>query len=456
MAILFGNKPLDATRGAMIPQIVRYSIPLIISVLIQKLFGAVDLAVLGQMASTEAVASVGATVSIVDLIVNSFFGIAGGARILLAYQLGQSHDERLRRTVGTCLSLAVLLGVGVAVLGFVFSPILLTLTNCPAACIDGATSYLRIYILAAPAVLLYHFGAAVLMTSGDTQRPLYYMIACSGLNVVLNVILCLILPDKVVAVALATAASQLLGAFLVMLRLFRMEGVLRVSWRQLRLHGEPVLKILRFGLPMALTGSLFPLAGLQIQTAVNSFGPAAIAGDSAACVLGGVVGAFGDSFQSAMGTFLGQNLGAGNRERVRASILHCTWLSAASSFVIGMILLVTGRFWLGLILGGDEAAIEYAMVRVFWLVSLYFIFEFAYALSIAVQSFGYPTVSSMINLAWILGFRVLWMTFLYPLYPSYLCLILCFFVSWFGMLFCNGISLSVVWRRYRKGKMAKM
>lgn len=450
------TKQIDATRGALIPQIIRYSIPLIISVLIQKLFGAVDLAVLGQMASVEAVASVGATVSIVDLVVNSFFGIAAGARILLAYQLGQSNEERLRRTVGTCLGLSIVLGIFVAVLGLICSPLLLTLTNCPAECKDGAIAYLRIYMLAAPAILLYHFGSAIIMTAGDTKRPLYYMIACSGIKVILNVLLCLVLPNKVVAVAFATVLSQLLGAFLVMLRLSRMEGVMRITIRQIRLHAEPIFKILRFGLPMALTNSLFPLAGLQIQSAVNSFGAAAIAGDSAACVLGGVVGAFGDSFQSAMGTFLGQNLGAGNHERVRGSLVHSTWLSTATSLVVGMIMLVTGPFWLGLILGGDAVAIEYAMIRVFWLVSLYFIFEFSYALSVAVQSFGYPTVSSMINLAWILGFRVLWMTFLYPHYPTYLCLILCFFVSWFGMLICNSIGLAVVWRRYRRGRMVKM
>ena len=453
---MVSSKQIDATRGPLIWPIVRYAIPLIISVLVQKLFGAVDLAVLGQMASTEAVASVGATVSIVDLLVNSFFGIAGGARILLAYQLGQNDEDRLRRTTGSCLGLAVLLGVAVAAVGLICSPLLLNLTNCPDECIGGATIYLRIYMLAAPAILLYNFGSAILMTAGDTTRPLYYMIACSGLKVLLNVTLCLILPEKVVAVALATVLSQLLGATLVMIRLSRMEGAMRITWRQIRLHAESVFKILRFGLPMALTGSLFPLAGLQIQSAVNSFGPAAIAGDSAACVLGGVVGAFGDSFQSAMGTFVGQNLGAGKPERVRASIFHSIWLSVVSTMAVGLPMLLIGRFWLGLLLGGDAVAVEYAMIRVTWLVALYFIFEFAYAFSIVVQSFGYPTFSSMINLAWILGYRVLWMTFLYPHYPTYLCLILCFFTSWFGMLLCNGLGFVVIWRRYRRGKLARM
>ena len=445
------SKQMDATQGKLLPLIFQYAIPLIVSTLIQKLFGAVDIAVLGQMASTEAVASVGATASIIDLVVNSFLGISAGARILLAYQFGQKDEQQLRRTVGSALSLAAILGFVVMALGLVCSPLLLTVTQCPAECLDGAVSYLRIYMLAAPAILLYHFGSAVQMTSGDTRRPLYYMVASSSLNVILNVILCLSLPNKVVAVAIATAAAQILGAILVLLRLFRAEGMMRISWRDIRLHAKPLGRILRFGVPMALTNSLFPLAGLQIQSAVNGLGAATIAGDSSASIFGGVTAAFCDSFLSAMGTFVGQNLGAEKPQRVRASIFHTTWLSVSAAAFFGLFAVLTGR-----ILGGDAAAVEVGMIRVFWLIGLYFLFELAYSFSVALQSFGYPTFTSVINLAWILGYRVLWMTFLYPHFPTYTCLVLCFFTSWFGMLLCNSIAFFVVWRRYRAGKMVRM
>ena len=253
-------KRIDATSGAIIPQILRYSYPLILSTLVQSLFSAVDVAVLGNMADSTAVAAVGATGSVTSLIINAFVGFSSGTKILLARFIGARDQERIRHTTDTAVLLSVICGLIVAALGWVFSPAILRLTNCPESCFDGAVLYLRIYFTAAPAILLYNFCGSILTASGNTRSPLLYMLLGGGLNLVLNVILCLILPNKVLAVAIATVASQILGAVLTLTRLCSGKDAVRLRPLQMRWSNRVFGKILTQGLPIGLVNVLYPLA----------------------------------------------------------------------------------------------------------------------------------------------------------------------------------------------------
>ena len=217
-------KNVDMINGNLLGAIIRFSIPIILIGLIQNLFNAVDMVVLGQMADTYAVASVGATSVILGLLVNVFLAISQGAKVVLARFLGAKEEERVKKTVSTAMITGLSLGILSAVVGTLLAKPFLVLTDCPADCMDGALLYMRIYIASAPAIMVYNFGTSVLTVSGDSQRPLYYMIAAGLLNVILNFVLCLILPQKVVAVAVATVASQVLGAILVLNRLAHVEG----------------------------------------------------------------------------------------------------------------------------------------------------------------------------------------------------------------------------------------
>ena len=447
---MLARKNIDATKGSLIKLIIAYSIPLILSTLIQTLFNAVDVAVLGNMADPTAVASVGATSSIFHLLVNGFVGISSGLKILLARYIGAKETKKTNESVSTSLIFSVAFGVIIAIAGFFLTPLFLDLTNCPSDCYDGATVYLRIYLAAAPAILLYNFGSSVLTASGDTQRPLYYMLAGGILNIVLNIILCIILPQKVVAVAVATAASQILGAILTLARIRKLYSL---SLRKLSFKFYALFSMLRFGIPLAITNILYPIANLQIQSAINSYGSAAIAGSSAATNIEGIVSAFTASFATTVSVFMSQNLGAGLHDRVKKSFAHCLWMAVSVGVVMGVFMFLTGRLWLSILLGFDsKEAIDYGMVRLFFVTFFYCIAAANGVLGHAIQSFGYPTVSSVNSIVSVLIFRMIWMKWIYPTHETFNWLNACFTVSWSILLCANIVCFIIFYRRYLKGK----
>ena len=445
-------KKLDATKGPIISKLLTYSFPLILSTLVQSLFNAVDVAVLGNMASSEAVASVGATTSVVSLLVNLFVGFASGSKILLARFLGERSEEKVRKTADTAVLLSVISGMLVAALGWFLSPALLQVLKCPADCFDGAVLYLRVYLLAAPAILLYNYCSAILTSAGNTRSPLVYMLLGGSLNLVLNILLCLILPNKVLAVALATVASQVLGALLTLRRLCSGRDSIHVHLKKLRWSNTFFKKILANGLPLGLVNILYPLGSLQIQSALNSYGVSAIAGNSASITLENITSAFHGNLSSGTGVFIGQNLGAQEHKRVKRCFLHGLWISTLTSGLVGNALFVTGRFWVGLIVPDDPLAVEFALIRMQYILALQFISGCNGVLSHFLQNFGYSFLSSLNSIVCVLGFRVVWMTWIYPLKPTFHMLMACFLVSWLLMLVTNTVMFTVVYARYRKGK----
>ncbi len=454
--MILGAKRIDSTKGPIVRLIILYALPLILSSLIQSLFNAVDIVVLGNMADSAAVASVGATTTIVSLLVNSFIGLSGGSRIILAYQIGAQDRESVNKTVGTTLLTSVGLGCLIATAGTLLAPAFLNLTSCPAECYRGALLYLRIYVCAAPAVMIYNFGSAILNSAGDTQRPMLYILFCGLCNVILNVILCLVLPEKVAAVAIATAMSQVLGAFLVVNRLCRMEGLGKVTLSKLRWYASTFGHVMRYGVPIALSNALFPIANLQIQTAINSFGVSAIAGNSAAVTVEGISMTFNGAFATTTTTFIGQNLGAEKHDRVKRVFRLALMICVAFGIAMGVFMYATGRFWLGLILADDVAAIDYGMVRMFFVTLFVFVSGGNSVLSHALQGFGYSTFSAANSIVCVFGLRMVWMLFIYPMHPTFTRLMACFLVSWILMLAFNIIAFTAVYTRYKKGKLRRI
>lgn len=453
---MFKPKQIDATRGPIVPQIILFAIPLILTTLIQTLFNAVDIAVLGNMADTRAVASVGATSTIVHLIVDAFVGISSGAKIVLSRLVGKNDEKELHRTIDTSIVLAVGFGVFVAAVGLIMSPLFLKWVDCPAECFDDAVLYIRIYLSAAPAILLYNYGSAILTSSGDTQRPLYYAIASGLLNVVLNIILCLILPQKVAAVAIATAASQILAASLVMIRLCHLEGALRVRIRRIRFHFKAFVSLIRFGVPLSLQTLIYPLANLQIVSAINSHGIACMAGNSAVSTVEQMVAAFRNAFGVSTATFMGQNLGAERPDRVRKSLWHNLWLIVLINTAVCMTVMFTNQYWLQIFLKDDAEAIAFAITRNDLLMMGNICLAINAVLGHAIQAFGYPVWSTVNAVVWVLGLRAVWMAFVYPLCPTYACLIQCFVVSWVLTTLCNVVIFGVIYGRYQRGKYKKI
>lgn len=453
---MFHPRQIDATRGSLVPQIMIFAVPLILTTLIQTLFNAVDIAVLGNMADTRAVAAVGATTTVVHLIVDAFVGIASGAKIILARLIGKNDEKELRRTIDTSIVLAVGFGILVAVIGMLSAPFLMRWVKCPAECFDDAVLYIRLYLAVAPAILLYNYGSAVLTSSGDTQRPLYYAIASGLLNVVLNVILCLILPRKVAAVAIATAASQVLAATLVTVRLCHLEGALRVRIRAIRFYFSSFIQLIRFGVPLALQILIYPLSNLQIASAINSHGVACMAGNSAAMTVEQMASAFRNAFGSATGTFIGQNLGAEKPDRVRKSLWHNLWLVLVINTVVSVTVILTNPYWLKLFLKDDVAAIEFAISRNNLLMIVSVFPAITAVLGNAIQAYGYPVFSTANAVLWVLGLRAVWMGLVYPLCPTYPCLVQCFAVSWSMTTLCNVVMFAIIYVRYQHGKYKRI
>ncbi len=454
MKRLFGT--VDIVGAPLVPAILRYSIPVMIASVVQVLFNAVDIAVLGNMAGSAAVASVGVTASIVALIVTSFTGLGVGVTVLLARFFGARNVEQIRKTVSTTVLMGLGVGILLSVVGLLLAPAMLRLVNCPAENYDGALLYLTIYLLGAPAVLVYSFASSVLRVSGDTVRPLIYIVASGLLNVVLNIVLCLLLPQKVAAVAIATLASQVLGAVLTVGRLCRLSDEFRFSFRRISFDFGLFKKILRIGLPAALNTSLYCISNILIASSMNGYGEAAIAGNTAAGSIESIVSAFVGAFSAATAVFVGQNLGAEKHDRVKKSIFHCLWIAVAVAVLLGDGAFLLGRQLLGLYIPGQREAIEFGMVRLSFICSIYFITAINSTLANAMQAFGYTTVSASISIVTVLVFRFVWMWFIYPRFETIRCLYFCYSCSWSLNLLAATVAFFMIWRVYRQGKLKRL
>lgn len=449
-------KKVDATSGNLVKKIFLYTIPLVLSSILQEFFNIADKAVLGNMAGTNAVAAIGTTTVVTSLIINCAVGISTGTAIILARYVGQKDFEKITRTINTSLISAFVLGLFFATVGVLVTPWFLTYTGCPSECYEDAVIYTRIYFLSTPIILLYNYGSSILRTLGDTQRPLYYIVAAGVINVVLNVILCLILQRKVLAVAIATMISQAVSVILVLRRLSNLGDGINISIRKMRFNFNTFVQILRFGIPATISMLMIPLSNLQVVPAINSYGVDAIAGNSAGNSIQTISGAFSGGFSTAASTFVGQNIGAKDVERVKKSFWYLLLFGVLVAGSVGAILYLSGRFWIGIIVGfSEKTAIDYGMRRMFFVTLFTFVAAIIGVLSNSLQAFGYPLFTSITNIAFTLGFRIFWMQCIYPLKQEFDMVMLCFLVSWTLNALLYTVFFAFVYRRYTKYGICK-
>ena len=452
---------VDMDSPKLLKQIIIYGIPLIFISLIQSVFNSVDMVMLNAF-DPLAVSSIGATSTIIHVLVNTFFGVATGVKVVLSHQIGAKNEEKAKATVSTALITSLAMGIILGIVGISLSRTFLVATKCPADSFDGAFLYMRVYLLGVPAMMLYNFASAIITTSGDSKRPLYYMIVSGGLNVVLNYILLLILPQKVMAVAIATTASQAVGAFLAIRRVFKLEGICAVSLRSIRWSFESFRKIMSNGLPIAFCNGLLPLSNLQIQANINELGSAVVAGSSAGSSIETLIGSVGYSAGS-VGVFVGYNLGAKRYDRVKKSILYCLALGVGITvFASALALLFRYRF--ASLYVSEELARQAAMTRMFTNVTFYFIACCNSVLSHTIQAFGYSIISTVNSIVSVLVFRVFWMTFIDPPHrvleapiSSYLWICSCWPVSWMLLLLANvSITLYLYNVKLKNGTLKRL
>lgn len=461
------NRAVNFTEGRLLPTIITYAVPLVLASLIQMLFNVADFSILGNFdtsADSSATGAVGATGALVNLLVSSIVGLSQGTNILLARAVGGKEEDRARQIVGTTMILSVVSSIAVLTFGLISVGWFLRVTGCPANCYDGAITYMRIYFLTTPAIYVYNFGSAIIRVSGDSRSPFNYILISGLLNVILNFILCVVMSDKVAAVALATLVSNVVAAALTVRYLLRMKsGPCGVDLKKIDFSWRELGNIFILGLPTAFTTALYSISDLQMQSAINAFGSSVVAGNSASAKLDGFVNSFTYPLAATVMVFVGQNLGAEQKERVKKSIVICFILSVATAIILGNGALLISDPIIRTLLPNDPLGIEVARVRIEWVLSLYFICAADSILSFTMRAFGYPILPMLNSLVSVILFRAVWMTWIYPVLPvsgnaavDIMNVYKCYMVSWILSLLVQIILFTVVYRRYLKGRGKKI
>lgn len=401
------NYSMNLSEGSIIKKLFLFAMPLIASGILQLFFNAADVIVVGKFAGDNALAAVGSNSSIINLLINVFMGLSVGANVLVAQFFAGKQEEELRKTVHTAITVSVVCGAFLAVVGFIAARQLLTWMQSPPEVISLSTLYLRIYFLGMPANMAYNFGAAILRGIGDTKRPLYYLTFAGVVNVVLNMILVILFHMDVAGVAIATVVSQIVSAVLVLRCLMKEEGAVRLETQYLGIDKHILVKIIQIGLPAGVQGSLFSLSNVIIQSSVNSFGATIVAGNSAAQNVEGFAYIAMNAFSQATVAFVSQNVGAGKYERINRVIVITMLSVCAIGLVFGNALYIFGEPVLGMY-SDNPLVIQAGLKRLSIICTTYALCGMMDCMVGALRGLGYSVMPMIVSLLGACAFRMAW------------------------------------------------
>ncbi len=442
---------VDMLNGPLFGNIVRFTIPIILSSILQLLFNAADLVVVGQFCGSVSVAAVGSTSSLCSLIVNLFVGLSVGAGVCVAQAVGSGDRDRQAHTVHTAIPVAIIGGVVLTVVGVLFAPVLLGWMGTPADVIDLSTVYVRLYFCGMIPAMVYNFGSAILRAVGDTKGPLIYLTAAGVFNVALNVIFVTAFHMDVAGVALATSLSQVLSAALVLRALVRREDACRLHWRQMGIHRRPLLRILQIGLPTGVQSSLFSISNVLIQSSINSFGSEAMSGSAAAGNIEGFLYMTMYAFSQTAMNFIGQNVGARRFDRVRRIFWVCLVTMLVLSAVLCAVTLVFAEPLLGVYITNSAAAITVGVRRMLIVVGTYVVCGAMDVTVGAIRGMGSSLAPMLISVVGVCGFRIAWIHTVFAQYRSLDVLYLSYPISWAISFVVQLVVLLWLIRRTTKG-----
>ncbi len=425
---------MDMTNGPMLKNVLLFAWPLILTGILQLLFNAADMIVVGQYSGAQApqaLAAVGSTSSLINLLVNVFMGLSIGASVVVAQRWGANDKAAVGRAVHTAITVALYSSLVVGAIGVFFAKPMLKLMGNPDDVIDLAALYMRIYFLGMPANLLYNFGAAVLRAVGDTRRPLYYLTISGVVNVLLNLLLVIVFHMSVAGVAIATVVSQTISAVLVLLCLHRSHNAIHLDYRRLRIHPAELKAIIRVGLPAGLQGSLFSISNVLIQTSVNGFGSIAMAGNTAASNLEGFVYTSMNAVYQADMTFASQNYGAGKPDRVRRVMWICLGTVIAVGLSMGLLFRLFGSTLLSFY-NKDPQVIEYGLMRMSIILPTYFLCGMMDTMAGQMRGIGCSILPMIVSLSGACLLRIVWIltVFAQPQWHTLTVLYISYPISW--------------------------
>ena len=442
---------MDMLHGPLLGKIVLFALPLAASSVLQQLFNAADLAVVGRVTTPQAMAAVGSNGSVIGLLISLFVGMSVGASVVLGNLLGANRRDRISDAVHTVITVALAAGVLLLALGLLLAPPILRLMGAPEDVLPLAVVYLRIYFLGMPAIMVYNYGSAVLRSRGDSKRPFYALTLAGVVNVLLNLLFVIVFKLHVIGVALATVLSNCLSAGLTLYFLMTEPNEFKVDLRKLRVRREYLRGMIRIGMPAGLQGMVFSLSNVVIQSAVNSFGADCIAGMTAAQNFDFISYSVINAFAQATVTFVSQNYGARNPERcrkvLRLSMLMCLGIDVV---VLGAIML--GRHSLIRIFTTDENVIEFAMVRFRYAVAVHFLCATYEVPAGALRGMNRSMVPALISVLGTCAFRLLYVFFIFPQIRSIGALLFVYPASWV----LTGIAMNTAYFIVRRKAFGEM
>lgn len=398
---------MDMCSGPLLKKLIIYSLPLLLTNVLQLTFNAADIIVLGAFVNDDAVAAVGATGALINLIIGLFVGLSVGANVLVAKCVGAGDKEKAHKIVGMSVLLSTLIGVVLGVIGFFCSKYFLEWMGCDPEVIDMATTYMRIYFIGMPIILLYNFCAAILRAVGDTVRPLIYLVVAGVVNIGLNVVFVVVLGKDVEGVAVATVVSQLISAILALITLTKSNGYAHLKWRNLRVYKAELSEMVKIGLPAGLQGCVFSLSNVVIQSTVNSFSKTVMTANTVASQLDGFIyNAMNAVSLSAM-AFVSQNLGARNFDRIEKVTKEALALAGVVGVVMGGLVLLLREPLCNLFTDSPEV-VQLACGRLYIIASTYFTCGFMDVMSNVMRGLGKSTTAMIVSLSGSCLFRILW------------------------------------------------
>ena len=448
-----GVAAMDMTSGPLFMKIVRFTIPLMLMGTLQLLYNAADIIVVGNWGSENSLAAVSSTGSLINLIVNVFMGLSVGTSVAVAQHFGAGRMKDVSDAVHTSIALAVICGIVVGIFGFFSAKGILRLMDSPENVIDLSALYVKIYFIGMPANMIYNFGAAILRAIGDNKRPLYYLTVSGIVNIILNLVLVIVFHLDVAGVAIATIVSQVISAVLILICLIRTDGPIKLHIKKIRIHREKLVHILTVGLPAGIQGSIFSISNVVIQSSVNAFGSAAMAGSGAgASIEGFVYQAMNSVYQAAI-TFTGQNFGAKQYRRIKKIAFECMGLVTIVGLAAGSLAKLLDEQLLGFYTDVD-LEIKYGVTRMSVILLTYFLDGMMDVMVGMLRGIGHSILPTITTIAFVCGFRIIWIYTYYAQYKeacggdpekSLTVLFLSYPISWIMATLCHIIGFIVIY-----------
>ena len=442
------------TEGNILPKIIKFSIPLMLSGMLQLFFNAADVIVVGRYAGDEALAAVGSTGALINLLINLFIGISIGASVLMGQAIGARDYNDAQDSLHTAMLTGLIGGIIMIFVGQFVSRPMLELMQTPDDVIELSSLYMKIYFMGMPGFMLYNFGAAILRAAGDTKRPLYYLFVSGIINVILNLYFVIVLKMSVDGVAYATIISEAISAILIVICLMRSDGYLNLSLRKLKIDGKKFIEMLKIGIPSGFTGIVFSVSNMLIQSSINSFGKLVMAANTAASNLEGFVyNAMNSIYQTAL-AFASQNMGAKKLDRVDDVLKKSLLVVSGVGLFFGVGAYLLGEILLRLYTPNQEV-IDIAMLRLLVISTSYFLCGIMDVYSGVIRGMGFSFTPMLVSMFFVCAFRVFWIYTIFERFHEQWVLYISYPVSWTITIIAYFFTYKIV-RKKAKEKILKM